>query len=323
MTRSPDEPIRLAVVGVGHLGRHHARIAATLTQARCVGVHDHRPGRAEEVGREFGLTVLPTLESVAEAADAVVVATPTASHAEISEYLLSRGRDVLIEKPMAASLSEADRLIRLARERDRIIAVGHVERHNPAVEAALAMVERPQFVEVHRLGAFTPRSLDVDVVFDLMIHDLQIVRALAGEAPVEVRGVGVPVLTPRVDIANARIAFPGGMVANLTASRVSSERVRKCRIFAPSKYVSIDMQEQSVNAFSLARQAGASQIVPVEVAVRKEEPLARELADFVDAVGRRRPALVTGEIAREALALGEAVRAAIEEHRRAVEGITV
>ncbi len=318
------DPIRLAVVGVGHLGRHHARIAAALPGARCVGVHDHRPGRAQEVASEFGLPTLPTLESVADAADAVVVATPTVSHAEISEYLLARDRDVLIEKPMAADVAQAERLIRLARERGRIVAVGHVERHNPAVEAALAMVERPQFVEVHRLGVFTPRSLDVDVVLDLMIHDLQILRALAGEAASDVRAVGVPVLTPRVDIANARLEFPGGLVANLTASRVSSEKVRKCRIFAPATYVSIDMQAQTVKAFRLARgEAGEPRIVPLEVAVAKEEPLARELADFVDAVRRRRAPLVDGEAARDALALGESVRAAIEQHRRVVEGITV
>jgi predicted dehydrogenase len=318
MNRS--DPIRLAVVGVGHLGRHHARVAASLPGVRCVGVHDHHEGRADEVARAFGLSILPSLESVADAADAVVVATPTESHAEIARYLLDRGRDVLVEKPMAVSVAQADDLIERARLGGRLIAVGHVERHNPAVQAALALVSRPHFVEVHRLGAFTRRSLDIDVVLDLMIHDLQIVQALAGEEPSEVRAVGVPVLSPQIDIANARIEFPGGFVANLTASRVSAEKIRKCRIFAPSVYVSIDMQDQTVRAFRLTRQGAESRILPMEVTVEREEPLARELADFAAAVRERRAPLVSGEVARDALALAERVRAAIEKHQRVVEG---
>ena len=318
MNRS--DPIRLAVVGVGHLGRQHARVAASLPGVRCVGVHDHHEGRAEEVARAFGLSILPSLEAVADAADAVVVATPTESHAEIARYLLDSGRDVLVEKPMTASLAQADDLIERARLRGRLIAVGHVERHNPAVEAALALVSRPHFAEVHRLGLFTRRSLDIDVVLDLMIHDLQIVLVLAGEAPSEVRAVGVPVLSSQIDIANARIEFPGGFVANLTASRVSAEKVRKCRIFAPSVYVSVDMQSQAVRAFRLTREGAQSQIVPMEVPVEREEPLARELGDFAAAVRERRPPLVSGEVARDALALAEQVRAAIEEHHRVVKG---
>lgn len=312
-------PVRIAVVGVGHLGRHHARVASALPGVECVGVHDHNATRADEVAREFGLAVLPSLPAVAEAADAVVIATPTLCHAEIAAYLLERGRDVLIEKPMTATVEEAEGLIARARERGRLIAVGHIERHNPAIEAALSIVSRPWFVEVHRLGVFTRRSLDIDVVLDLMIHDLQIVRALAGEAASEVRAVGVAVLTPKIDIANARIAFHGGMVANLTASRVSAEKVRKCRIFAPSTYVSVDMQAQAVKAFRLKRGAGDPEIVPLEVAVERGEPLARELADFAGAVRQRRAPLVSGEAARDALALAEQVRAAIDRHRATVE----
>jgi predicted dehydrogenase len=315
-----NSPVRIAIVGVGHLGRHHARIAASLPGVECVGVHDHHAGRAEEVAREFGLTVLPSLEAVAATADAVVVATPTASHAEIASFLLDRGRDVLVEKPLAASLPEADDLIARARRAGRLIGVGHIERHNPAIEAALALLERPHFVEVHRLGVFTQRSLDVDVVLDLMIHDLQIVRSLAGAAPAEVRAVGVPVLTRKIDIANARLEFPSGLVANLTASRVSAKKVRKCRIFAPSLYVSIDMQARAVRAFRLTREGGSPQIVPMKVAVEDAEPLAREIEDFAAAVRQRRPPLVSGEIGREALALAEEVLAAIDEHHRTVEG---
>jgi predicted dehydrogenase len=322
MTRSSADPVRIAVVGVGHLGRHHARLLAALPEARLVGVHDHHEGRAEAVAREFGTKVLPDLAEVTETAEAVVVATPTVTHAEIAGRLLACGRDVLVEKPIAATVAEAEALLECARERGRILQVGHVERYNPAVQAALELVSRPGFVEVHRLGVFTPRSLDVDVVLDLMIHDLQIARELAGGPPTEVRASGVAVLTPRIDIANARISFEGGCVANLTASRVSSEKVRKFRIFAPSLYVSVDMQAQTVRALRLSRDGERPEIVPVEVPVHKEEPLARELADFVRAVRLRTAPLVPGELGRDALALaGEVVRA-IEQHQQGLgEGV--
>ena len=178
-----EEPVRIAVVGVGHLGRQHARVAAQLPGAACVGVHDHHLGRAEEVAREFGLKVLANPEAVAQAADAVILATPTVTHAELAVFYLEQGLDVLVEKPLAATLEEADALLAAARTEGRIVAVGHVERHNPAIEAAMALLPRPAFLEVHRLGVFTSRSLDVDVVLDLMIHDLQIARTLAGARP--------------------------------------------------------------------------------------------------------------------------------------------
>jgi predicted dehydrogenase len=316
---NPGDAVRVAVVGVGHLGRHHARIAASLPGARLSGVLDRKPDRAAEVAREFGGRVLPDLDAVAAESDAVVVATPTVSHAEIARALLARGRDVLVEKPMAASVEEADGILAAAGS-ERIVQVGHVERYNPAVEAALKLVRNPGFVEVHRLAVFTPRSLDVDVVLDLMIHDLQIVRALAGAPAREVRAAGVPVLTTKVDIANARIAFEGGCVANLTASRVSTEKVRKCRVFAPSLYVSVDMQAQSLRALRLSRDGGEPAIVPVDVEVVREEPLAREMADFVRAVRDRAEPLVPGAVGRDALALAGQVQAAIAEHRRELGG---
>ena len=311
--------VRVAVVGVGHLGRHHARIAACTPGARLAGVLDRKPDRAADVAREFGSRPLPDLDAVAAESDAVVVATPTVSHAEIACALLARGRDVMVEKPMAASVEEADRILSAA-GKDRVVGVGHVERYNPAIEAALGLARNPGFVEVHRLGVFTRRSLDVDVVLDLMIHDLQIVRALAGAPAREVRAAGVPVLTPKVDIANARIAFDGGCVANLTASRVSTEKVRKCRIFAPSLYVSVDMQEQSLKALRLARDGGEPRIVPVEVEISRGEPLAREMADFVRAVRERSDPLVSGAVGRDALALAGQVQTAIAEHRRELGG---
>jgi len=282
-------------------------------------VYDHHEGRAEEVARQFNLRVLSGLEAVTEEAEAVVIATPTASHAELAGYFLDRGRDVLIEKPMTATLSDADALLARARKAGRIVQVGHVERYNPAVEAALSLVDTPRFIEVHRLSVFTQRSLDVDVVLDLMIHDLQIVSTVVARPVAEVRAAGMPVLTPRIDIANARITFEGGCVANLTASRVSSEKVRKCRILDSSFYLSIDMQAQSVRALRFSGEKGRPEIVPVSVKVRREEPLARELADFAHAVRERAEPLVSGEVGREALALAGLVLSAIEEHRRSAE----
>ena len=311
--------VRLAVVGVGHLGRHHARVAASLSGVAMVGIHDHHPGRAEEISREFSLPILPDLEAVAGEAEAVVVATPTVTHAEIAGFFLDRGLHVLVEKPIAASVSEADDLLARASRARRVLQVGHVERYNPAIQAALELVTSPRFVEVHRLGVFTARSLDVDVVLDLMIHDLQIVSALVRRPVREVRAAGVPVLTGKLDIANARLAFEGGCVANLTASRVSAEKVRKCRVFAPSIYVSVDMQSQSVSAYRLAGEPGRPEIVPVSVSVSREEPLARELADFRRAIAEGGRPLVSGEDGRDALVLAERVLDAVGEHRATLE----
>ena len=309
-------PVRLAVVGVGHLGRQHARLAAQTEGIDLVGVHDHHEGRAEEVAREQGVAVLSGPEEVAGRAEAVVVATPTSTHAALATFFLERGVDVLVEKPIATGSGEAEALVALARARGRILAVGHVERYNPAVDAALRRIADPLFIEGHRLGVPTARSLDVDVVLDLMIHDLQIVNALVRRPVREVRAAGMPVLTDRVDIANARIEFEGGCVANLTASRVSTEPMRKLRIFAPPLYFSIDTQARSVSAHRLVRDGVRSGVVPEAIPVEPGDPLGRELVDFAGAVRQRRDPLVSGEVGRDALVLAERVVAAIESHRR-------
>jgi predicted dehydrogenase len=284
-----------------------------------VGIHDHHPGRAEEVSREFSLPILPDLAAVAAEAEGVVVATPTVTHAEIAGFFLDSGLHVLVEKPIAATTAEAEDLLARARAKRVVLQVGHVERYNPAIQAALDLASSPRFIEVHRLGVFSPRSLDVDVVLDLMIHDLQIVSTLVGRSVREIRAAGVPVLTQKLDIANARLAFEGGCVANLTASRVSANKVRKCRVFGPSIYVSVDMQAQSVRAYRLARESGHPEIHPVAVSVSREEPLARELADFRRAIAEGGRPLVSGEDGRDALVLAERVLEAVEEHRNAVE----
>jgi predicted dehydrogenase len=295
-------------------------VAGSLPGFELVGIHDHHNGRADEIAREAGLRVLDGPDAVAAEAQAVVIATPTTSHAELARFFLERGLDVLVEKPIASSVAEADGLVRLARARGRVLQVGHVERYNPAVEALLSRVREPLFVEGHRLALFTPRSLDLDVVCDLMIHDLQIVTDLVRRPIVDIRAAGAPILTPRLDIAHARIAFEGGCVANLTASRVSFERQRKLRVFGPSLYGSVDMHTRRVEAYRLERgSGGAPSIVPEDLSVDAADPLSRELEDFRRAVQTRGEPLVTGEVGRDALALAERVVSAAEEHRRGAE----
>src|SRR6185295_9682431 len=231
-------PVRVGVVGTGAMGHNHVRLLSSLPGAALVGVYDPKPEAAESMAREHGARVFPRLEDLAGEIEAAVVAAPTVAHAEMGCALLGRGLHVLIEKPLASSLAEADRLLEQAG--DRVLMVGHVEFYNPAVQALLSLGGAPRFVEVQRLGIFSPRSLDVDVILDLMIHDLQILHALDASEVAEVRATGIAVLSPRIDIANVRIELASGGVANLTASRVSAERVRKLRAFLPNRYYSLD-----------------------------------------------------------------------------------
>jgi predicted dehydrogenase len=298
--------VRTAVIGVGHLGRHHARILSDLEGVELVGVVDVNPQRAQEIA-EIHRTKALAPGDLAGAVDAVVVATPTASHAEVARPLLERGIAVLVEKPIARSILEADAIIAAGRAGGTIVAVGHTERFNPAVEAARGRLVSPRFIEVHRLGTFPDRSLDIDVVFDLMIHDLDVVLSLVDSEVESIDAVGVPVLTGRVDIANARVRFANGCLANLTASRISRDRVRKIRFFQPSAYLSIDYAAQKVEMYKLVTGGGMPSIQGGDMPVTNEEPLARELTDFVDAVTSKRAPLVTGEQGRRALAVAQAI----------------
>jgi predicted dehydrogenase len=303
---------------VGSLGRHHARVLASLAGVSVSGVYDTRGERSAEVAAEFGVPIRGSMEALVEASDAVVIAVPTIAHRDAAILAVEAGRHVLVEKPMAATLAEADEMVARAKERRVVLQVGHIERFNPAVEAAMPLARGARFIETHRLGVFTPRSLDVDVVLDLMIHDLQIAQSIVGRPVAEVRAAGVAVLTPRIDIANARIAFEGGCVANLTASRVSAERIRKFRVFGPAHYVSIDMGSQEIGAVRLLPgEDGKPAIVPARITVEKEEPLRRELVSFAEACRGRHPPLVSGDEGRAALALALEIVAAIEQHQRA------
>jgi predicted dehydrogenase len=306
--------LRVAVIGVGHLGRHHARIMATLPGATLVGVVDANARRAQEIAAQYGTRAFTDAREVIDLVDAVSIAVPTESHLEVARPFLERGIAALVEKPIARSVEEAEALIDAARKGGAVLAAGHTERYNPAVQAALPLVTTPKFVEVHRLGVFPERSLDIDVVFDLMIHDLDVVAALVRSPVASVEAVGVPVLTPRVDIANARLRFESGCIANITASRISRDRVRKIRFFQPDAYISIDYAAKEVEAYRLARREGERPAIEGgKLVVPQDEPLALELADFIAAAGAKRQPMVTGEDGRRAVILAEQITREIEK----------
>ena len=301
--------MRVGVFGTGAMGRNHVRLLSALPGAELVGIYDPDSRSAEAAARDHGARIFPRLEELAGEIEAAVVAAPTVAHADMGCALLARGLHVLIEKPLAASLAEADRL--LAAAGDRVLAVGHVEFFNPAVQALLAVNTPPRFVEVQRLGVFSPRSLDVDVILDLMIHDLQILHALDPSPVEEVRATGIAVLSPRIDIANVRLQFASGGVANLTASRVSSERARKLRAFLPNRYYSLDYQAQEIKGYRLEEGGGERRILPDDLAVERAEPLKRELEAFLAACRREPAPRVDGARGRQALATALAVVEAI------------
>ena len=303
--------LRVAVAGAGVFGRHHMRVLRTLETAELTGVFDIDPARAAEAAAEHGVQAFESLEALAANADAAIVAVPTTAHAATGCELLNAGLDVLIEKPIAPTLEEADQILAAAAQNNKLIQVGHLERFNPAVEALAAKITVPLFFEIHRLSLFTPRSLDVDVVLDLMIHDIDIVLALTKMMPEEVRAAGISILSKKVDIANVRLAFPGGCVANLTASRVSTEKVRKVRLFQPHEYISVDYADQKGIAFRVSPQ---KQIGFEPFVIQKDEPLRREVAHFVDCVTQRTCPRVDGLEARRALAVALDILEKIEAH---------
>ena len=300
--------LRIAVIGVGHLGKHHARILSSLPGVELVAVVDTNRGRAQEIAAASRTAAAFDARDVAGRVDAVTVAVPTELHRDIALPFLQAGVAVLVEKPMARSLGEADEMIAAAGTSGATLGVGHTERFNPAVAAARPLVRDPRFIEVHRLGTFPERSLDIDVVFDLMIHDLDVVLSLVKSDVASIEAVGVPVLTGRVDIANARLRFANGCIVNLTASLISRDRVRKIRFFQPAVYLSIDYAAQKVEMYRLEKGSGPMpSIQGGDLDVANEEPLERELADFVDAVVSRRAPAVTGEEGRRALAVAQQI----------------
>ena len=306
--------IRIAVIGVGHMGRHHARLLASLPTARLVGVVDADPHRSAAVAAEFGTRAFASLEDLPRDLQAATVAVPTEAHRRVALSCLDRGWDVMVEKPLAASGEEGREIVEAAERAGAVLQVGHTERYNPAVRSSVPRILRPLFIEAHRLGTFAARSLDVDVILDLMIHDLDLVRSLDPSPVTAVAAVGVRALTDKMDIANARVRFESGCVANLTASRISTDRVRKIRIFQADSYLSIDTAEQEVSHYRLEHGAeGRPRIVQDPVSVEKDEPLRVELASFLEAVSTRTRPIVSGRDGLSALELAEEVRRAIRE----------
>jgi predicted dehydrogenase len=311
--------IRVAVVGTGEFGRNHARVYREVPGAELVGVYDKDPARAAQVAAEFQTRELASVEELRGLADAVSVAVPTVEHSAVGCMLMEMGLDVLVEKPMAKSLPEADALLHAAKKFGRILQVGHVERFNPAVLAVEPILNHPLFFEVHRLGVFTARSLDVDVIYDVMIHDLDILLTLVKEPVTEVKAVGIPVLTDKVDIAHARLEFAGGAVANVTASRVSTERVRKMRFFQQHEYISLDYARRDALRVAVKKPGPQPEFAFEKLPAQAVEPLRRELEAFVEAARSRREPRTSGRSGRAALELAERVMASIQEHGERVQ----
>ena len=309
-----SEKIPVAVLGVGEHGKKHARELKQIAGAALAGVYDLRPERTREMATELGVRAFASLEEALAAVRAVSVVIPTSEHAAVARQAFAHGVDVLLEKPLTRTVEEADELIALAARGGRILQVGHLERFNPGVVAAKGITTHPMFFEVHRLGVFSPRSLDVDVVFDLMIHDLDLVLWMVDAPWRDVRAVGLPVLSDKVDIANARVEFANGAVANLTASRVSTEKVRKFRYFQPNEYVSIDFTRRDTTLIRVEHNGPTPRIGFQKLATTPQEPLRAELEAFVESVRTRCPPLVGGREGKQALALAEQVMTCIEEH---------
>jgi predicted dehydrogenase len=288
--------VPVAVIGVGSLGQHHARILAALPEARLVAVVDSDPARGAEVARRHGVAHLSDHLELGPELEAVTIAVPTFDHARIASDCLRRNLAVLVEKPMTATVAEAENLVALAARVGRLLAVGHTERFNPVVRAAAVTVRDPRFIEAHRLGVFSARSTDVDVVLDLMIHDLDVVLSLVPSPIAALDAVGVAALTDKIDIANARLRFANGCVANLTASRISTDKVRKLRIFEPDAYLSIDYAAQEGLRYSLKRPAGAvrPEIAREGLLVVREEPLLVEMRSFLRRVRGAEDPIVDG-----------------------------
>ena len=310
-----SEPVPVAVVGVGNFGRHHARVYAALEDAQLVAVVDHDPARARQVAEEFGCAACDSVESLPTNVRAASLAVPTIRHESVGTDMLARGIDLLIEKPLAPDERSGQALVDAARRAGRILQVGHLERFNPVVEAAAQAATLPLFFEVHRLSPFSPRSLDVDVVLDLMIHDLDIVRTLVDAEIDAVNASGLSVISSRTDIANARIQFRNGCVANLTASRVSTDKIRKLRFFQPRQYVSVDYTRREGVKIGLDE---SNRIGMEPLVTEAGEPLQRQLQAFLGCVRDRSAPRVSGEDGLEALRMAIRIREAIDKHSRLI-----
>ena len=319
------------MIGAGGLGYHHVRILRDMHGPAFAGFFDARVERAEQVSRELGVTAHPSLDALLDVVDAVTIVVPTPAHFAVAREVLGRGIHALIVKPIATTLEEADEMLALARANGAVVQTGHVERFNQAIRAALPYVDAPRFIESDRLAPFNPRGADVAVVLDLMIHDIDLVHTRVGGRASSVIAVGVPVLTPFVDIANARLTFDSGAVANITASRVSRERMRKLRIFQQSGYLSLDLGSGEGEFFRLRGDVDLAALAAAPLALEQfveriplraeeGEPLRLEFESFVAAVRGEAPVAVTGEAGRDALAVALQIVADIERSLPSLSG---
>lgn len=310
-----SQPIRTAVIGAGAFGRNHLRVLSQLPESQLVAVVDTDPARRDAAAQQYGCAAYADVAEIPGGAEAAVVAVPTQFHAAVASQLLQAGVDVLVEKPLTATIAEADELVALAEQHGRILQVGHLERFNPAVAALQSAITTPLFFEIHRMSLFSPRSLDVDVILDLMIHDLDLVLSMTGQEPEDIRAAGIRILSNKVDIAHVRLAFANGCVANLTASRASTEKVRKLRLFQPHEYLSLDYEKQQLVGFRVdpGQQIGFN---PFDVP--RAEPLQRELAAFLASVRTRETPLVDGRAGLRVLRLAHEIIAKIEAHAAVV-----
>ena len=293
------EVLKCGVAGVGYLGQHHARIYSELEGVELAAILEHDPVRAKEIGDKFNCPIVSTLDELAEACDAVSVVVPTDKHHEVAIPLLEAGCHLLIEKPICASIDEATEILAAANKANALVQVGHIEHFNPVMSYLEEVVNKPKYITAERLAPFQPRGTEVGVVLDLMIHDIGVVLQLVGSAPVDIRSVGVSVLSKTEDIANARIEFANGCVANLNVSRVSSKKVREIRVFQSSGYLSLDFMNQAGHHVNV----GAAGLDKQEVPIEKGEPLKLELASFTESVRNRRDPKVGGELGKTALDL--------------------
>src|SRR5262245_38663167 len=311
------DKIKTAVIGVGHLGQAHARVHASLEHSELVAACDINESQGRSIAERHATRYVRDYRELFDQVEAVSIATPTVNHHEATLAFLEAGVHVLVEKPIARTLEEADEMIGAAESKNLILQVGQIERFNPAFVALSARIERPRFFEAHRMAVFTPRSLDIDVVMDLMVHELDIIASLVKCEVVKLDAVGVPILTPRIDLANARLEFADGCVANITASRVSGERLRKLRVFQPNEYYSLDYAEQQVAMLKLTPPKSPGELPEIAAGglpIEKREPLLAEIESFIAAVQSRTPPAVSGAEGRQALALAIDVLEKIKAH---------
>lgn len=303
-----NNKIKVAVIGVGYLGEHHARIYSAMNDIVLVGVADANRDRADEIAAKYSTKAYYDYRELPGDVQAVSIVVPTILHYPVALDFIRHNVDVLIEKPITTTVDEAENLIKEARENGVILQVGHIERFNTAYKNMMNYIRRPRFIETHRLGPYVGRGIDVDVILDLMIHDIDIILSIVRSDVADVKAIGVPVLTNHIDIANARLEFSNGCIANITASRVSRERIRKIRIFQPDTYITLDYGQQSMGIYRRIIENDTARITSEDIKLEKEEPLSAELAAFVNAVRMRSAPVVSGEDGREALRIAIKIR---------------